>query len=257
MSEIKFYIASFIFIVLTAIKITMPALSDDISYEISKVLITEKEQTVSVMELGKSLYRDSFFEAFNKTEIQPDKIPVSEVINFENILPMPKEEVPEEEPEISPKVEAFLQSQEAYSEYAVPANVSYDLPELPFKYESPIIGCTSSGFGYRLHPICNEVKYHYGTDLAAAYGSEIRAFADGTVRAIGEESGGYGKYIIIDHADGYSTLYAHCSELCVSSGEVKRGDVIALVGQTGAATGPHLHFELMCGETYLNPEFYV
>ena len=252
MNEIKFYIASLIFIVLTAIKITMPALSDDISYEISKVLITEHEQTVSVMELGKSIYGGNSFETLNDNE----KIPVREVINFENVLPLPKEKA-SEEPEVSPKVEAFLESQEKYSDLSVPANVSYDMPELPFKHTSPVFGCKSSGFGYRLHPIIGGIKYHYGTDFAADTGEEVCAFADGKVRAIGEESGGYGKYIIIDHSDGYSTLYAHCSQILVSSGEVKKGDVIAYVGQTGAATGPHLHFELMRDETYLNPEFYL
>lgn len=256
MNELKFYIAAFIFIALTAIKITMPALSDDVSYEISKVLITEQEQTASVMELGKSIYNGNTFSAFKKSEPATEKMPVSEVVNFENVLPLPKEEEPEEE-KISPKVEAFLKSQEQYSKYAVPANVSYEMPELPFEYKSPISGCTSSGFGYRLHPICNVIKYHYGTDLAANYGTEIHAFADGTVRETGIDSGGYGKYIIIDHAGGYSTLYAHCSQICVSSGEVKKGDVIALVGQSGAATGPHLHFELKCDKTYLNPEYYV
>lgn len=260
MNVIRFYIAAFIFIVLTAIKITSPALSDSISYEISKILITESEQTVSVIELGKSLYSDNIYEVFHRTDAEPDKIPVSEVVDFEKLLPMPQEEIEaeiEEEPELSPKVEAFLQSQEQYSDCAVPANVCYDMPELPFEFEEPVVGCTSSGFGYREHPIDKELKYHYGTDISASTGAEIHAFADGVVRAIGEEDGGYGKYIIIDHADGYSTLYAHCSELCVSSGEVKRGEVIALVGQSGAATGPHLHFELMQGDTYLNPEFYV
>lgn len=255
MNALKFYIASFIFIALTAIKMTGTALSDDISRGIKNVLITESEQTVSVIEIGKSLYTDDIFEAFLETDNEPDEIPVGEVIDFEKILPAPKEEEPQ--PEDNPKVEAFLASQEEYSEYAVPANVSYDVPELPFEYECPVAGCTSSGFGYRLHPIANEIKYHYGTDISASEGTEIRAFADGNVRAVGEDDGGYGRYIIIDHADGYSTLCAHCSEICISSGEVKRGDVIALVGQTGAATGAHLHFELMQGDTYLNPEFYV
>ena len=82
------------------------------------------------------------------------------------------------------------------------------------------------------------------------------AFADGVIAAVGD-SDSYGKYVIIEHSDGYSTLYAHCSELCMNCGNVSRGDVIAKVGSTGAATGPHLHFELMHNDTYLNPEFYL
>ena len=260
MSYAKFMISSLIFVVLTAIKLMMPSLADDISYEIRSVLITEQEQTTTVMELGESLTEGKLFEAFGKTDEERELIPIKEIINYANVLPEPQAEKAESETEpedkTSPKVEAFLASQEAYSEYAVPENVSYEMPELPFEYISPIAEASYSGFGYRVHPILNDVRYHYGTDIAANTGESVYAFADGTVRAIGED-GGYGKYIIIDHADGYSTLYAHCSSLCVSSGNVSKGDVIALVGSSGAATGPHLHFELEHDGTYLNPEFYL
>jgi len=81
--------------------------------------------------------------------------------------------------------------------------------------------------------------------------------ADGTVTAVGESSS-YGKYITVAHEGGYSTLYAHCSRIIASSGaSVKEGDVIAEVGETGVATGPHLHFELHEGSQYLNPIYYV
>ena len=100
------------------------------------------------------------------------------------------------------------------------------------------------------------MKYHYGTDLAADTGTPITAFADGMIVAQGD-SDSFGKYVMIDHPDGYRTLYAHCSAICMNCGEVKKGDVIALVGSTGAATGPHLHFELEKDDVYLNPEFYI
>jgi len=149
-----------------------------------------------------------------------------------------------------------METQSAYSAYAVPETVSYERPELPFEYSSPVAGVTSSGFGYRMHPIKNEVKYHYGTDLAANTGTPITAFADGSIVAQGD-SDSFGKYVMIDHPDGYRTLYAHCSKLCMNCGAVKKGDTIALVGSTGAATGPHLHFELEHNGVYLNPEFYI
>lgn len=256
MSYAKFMVSSVIFLLLTAIKFTMPGLADDISYEIRNVLITEQEQTVTVMELGASLTDGRLFEAF-KNDDDVELIPVKEIVNLDNILPKPIEEtIEEDKPETSPKVEAFLKSQKAYSEYDVPENVSYEMPELPFEYICPVSGASSSGFGYRVHPILNEVIYHYGTDFAANAGAEVYAFADGTIRAIGENDS-YGKYMIIDHSDGYSSLYAHCSQLCISSGVVSKGDLIALVGSSGAATGPHLHFELLQNGIYLNPEFYV
>ena len=260
MSYAKFMISSLIFVVLTAIKLMMPSLAYNISHEIRSVLITEQEQTTSVMELGESLTDGRLFETFGKNNDANEMIPIKEIINYANVLPEPEQEESNSEaspePETNPKVEVFLKSQEAYSEYSIPENVSYEMPELPFEYINPIVGASFSGFGYRVHPILNNVRYHYGTDFAANSGESICAFADGTVRAIGEDDG-YGKYIIIDHPDGYSTLYAHCSSLCVSSGTVSKGDVIALVGSSGAATGPHLHFELKHDGTYLNPEFYL
>ena len=129
--------------------------------------------------------------------------------------------------------------------------------ELPFAHASPVAGYTSSGFGYRLHPLENKVKFHYGTDFAANSGTAVCAFADGTVLAAGQDDG-YGNYVKIRHADGYTTLYGHCSKLLVRAGEtVTMGQEIALVGATGKATGPHLHFELMHDGYYYNPEFYL
>ena len=153
--------------------------------------------------------------------------------------------------------EAFLESQAAFADYDLPKNVSYDILSLPFDETSPVDLCTSSGFGYRLHPIDDVVKFHYGTDFAAGEGTEILAFADGTVLAAGEDDG-YGNYVKLDHGDGYVTLYGHCSTLLVHEGEnITKGQPIALVGATGHATGPHLHFELIHNGIYLNPEFYL
>ena len=165
---------------------------------------------------------------------------------------------PEPTPQETPAaVAAFLESQAEFSDYAVPASVTYDMPELPFEYTSPVEGYTSSGFGYRLHPLENEVKFHYGTDFAAWTGTDILAFADGTVGMAGWDAG-YGNYLVIDHGGGWRTLYAHCSELLVSAGEsVTKGQRVALVGGTGHVTGPHLHLELTCDGVYYNPEFYL
>ena len=93
-------------------------------------------------------------------------------------------------------------------------------------------------------------------DIAADEGTPIEAFADGTVRETGESS--YGKYLIVDHADGFSTLYAHCSSISVEMGEkVSCGSEIARVGQTGNATGPHLHLEIWRNGAALDPADYL
>ena len=119
------------------------------------------------------------------------------------------------------------------------------------------MGMTSSGFGYRVHPIHGDVRFHYGTDFAANAGTDVLCFADGKVIEAGYDSG-YGNYIKIEHNDEFSTLYAHCSLLLVAVGdEVAKGEKIAYVGETGLATGPHLHFELMRNGKYINPEYYL
>lgn len=144
-----------------------------------------------------------------------------------------------------------------YSNRTLPDNVSLEQKVLGFDYCTPVMGTLSSDFGYREHPIEGEEKFHYGIDIAADEGTAISCFADGTVTAVGESSS-YGKYAIVAHSGGFSTLYAHCSKICVSScATVKEGQKIAEVGHTGEATGPHLHFEIHSGDTYLDPIYYV
>ncbi len=121
----------------------------------------------------------------------------------------------------------------------------------------------SSYYGYRYHPIDGDWRYHSGIDISmsGAYGKNIIATRAGTVilSSLESESGtGYGNYIIIDHGDGYTSLYGHCSELLVSEGQtVSQGQIIAKVGSTGWSTGPHLHFEVRYNGSTVDPLDYV
>ena len=112
----------------------------------------------------------------------------------------------------------------------------------------PVAGTITSPQGYRTDPISGETSYHSGTDIAVPEGTPILAAADGTVtiaNALDSWGGSYGYYVKLDHGGGLTTLYAHCSSICVTAGQqVQAGEVIAYVGQTGRATGPHLHFEV-------------
>lgn len=102
----------------------------------------------------------------------------------------------------------------------------------------------SSRYGRREHPGNGARRFHRGLDLRADEGTPVHAAADGTVARSGR-SGAYGNLLILDHGEGLETLYAHHSRNLVREGErVRRGQVIALVGHTGNATGDHLHFEL-------------
>ena len=126
-------------------------------------------------------------------------------------------------------------------------------PTGTLQWPLPVAGTITSQFGHRVDPITGEVSSHTGTDIACAEGTPILAAADGIVTvANGLDSwgGSYGYYIQIDHGDGLETLYAHCSSICVTTGQqVQTGQVIGYVGHTGRATGNHLHLEVLINKT--------
>jgi murein DD-endopeptidase MepM/ murein hydrolase activator NlpD len=120
------------------------------------------------------------------------------------------------------------------------------MPGGPLSMEAPTTGTpvVTSDFGWRNHPIDGVEKFHTGVDLRGAEGTPIEAAAAGTVLSAGLR-GGYGNVVEIDHGHGVTTLYAHASAVAVQPGDhVQRGQEVAQVGQTGHATGPHLHFEV-------------
>ena len=120
-------------------------------------------------------------------------------------------------------------------------------PTGTLQWPLPVAGTITSQFGHRVDPITGEVSSHTGTDIACAEGTPILAAADGTVivaNGLDSWGGSYGYYIQIDHGGGLETLYAHCSSICVTTGQqVQAGEVIGYVGHTGRATGNHLHLE--------------
>ena len=112
----------------------------------------------------------------------------------------------------------------------------------------------SSRFGERVHPITGELKHHNGMDIASNMGTTVYA-ADGGSVVLAEWYGGYGNCIMIDHGNGYKTLYGHLSSIGVSEGQrVSQGAVIGAVGSTGNSTGPHLHFEVYANGSRIDPE---
>lgn len=121
----------------------------------------------------------------------------------------------------------------------------------------PAKGKITSPFGMRKHPITHIRTIHKGVDIDAKTGDPIMAAASGKVIYSGL-SGGYGKHVIIDHGNGFKTIYGHSSKLLVKAGQiVKKGQKIALVGSTGRSTGPHLHFEIRIADTAVDPVKYV
>ncbi len=117
--------------------------------------------------------------------------------------------------------------------------------------------CTSP-YGYRYHPISGTYTFHSGVDLAAAGGTPIYASKSGTVTTAAYAQYSWGNYVVINHGDGYSTLYAHMRYYAVSVGEyVNQGDVIGYVGTTGNSNGNHLHFNVYYNGSLQNPFDYV
>lgn len=126
-----------------------------------------------------------------------------------------------------------------------------------FIWPCPASGRISSAFGDRSSPTEGASTNHKGIDIPAPSGSSIVAAADGKV-VISTYSYSAGNYIMIDHGGGLITVYMHCSQLLVKEGEtVKQGQTIAKVGSTGYSTGPHLHFGVRSGGSYVNPSGYV
>ena len=140
----------------------------------------------------------------------------------------------------------------------VPSNVRLDRIDFGSDFVKPLKKARiTSRFDYRVNPVTGRYVFHTGMDLGAASGSDIMAMKSGKVVSA-RYNGGYGNVVIIEHADGIRTLYAHCSKLLVKSGEkVSKGQVIALVGSTGNSTGPHLHIEFRKGGKRYDPEWVI
>ena len=122
----------------------------------------------------------------------------------------------------------------------------------------PLEGRVTSSFGERQDPINGEGAFHSGIDIAAAYGSPVRASADGEVAEANMNGGGYGREIVLDHGHDLQTVYGHLSAIAVVPGQrVMRGQVIGYEGQSGRATGPHLHYEVRVHHVPVNPYKYL
>lgn len=115
----------------------------------------------------------------------------------------------------------------------------------------------TSGYGYRIHPISKRWEFHHGIDLRAKVGTRVYAVKSGKVIFVGW-NGGYGRLVIVRHANGFTTRYGHLYKIHVNHGQrVSKGTTVGLSGNTGYSTGPHLHFEIRYRGKSINPTAYV
>ncbi|WP_108974506.1 M23 family metallopeptidase [Leptospira ryugenii] len=203
-----------------------------------------------------------------------DQIPEKEMITQDYLL---KEEYSRDDQELESNLNLYQQVVHTYVEFGlrlgnlVPnfqnafeylsmrESIFYSMPRgRPLK---PGVGVVTSTFGNRSDPfgILPIGEFHSGIDFAAGEGTPIYATGPGVIANVDSTAGGLGRSVRINHENGFYTLYGHCSQILVSPGDrVKRGDKIALVGQTGKATGAHVHYEVHVGlDSPLDPEEYI
>jgi len=144
------------------------------------------------------------------------------------------------------------------SGFALPKMNSLVISTSRMAFVYPVMGPRmSSDFGLRKHPIKKARRHHDGIDLAAPVGAPIRAIADGQVM-YADPHGGYGKYIVVRHLNGITSHYGHCDTMEVIPGHtVTAGQIIGTVGNSGASTGPHLHFEIRRDGEAQDPESFL
>jgi murein DD-endopeptidase MepM/ murein hydrolase activator NlpD len=116
---------------------------------------------------------------------------------------------------------------------------------------------TASGYGMRMHPIYKINKMHKGMDFSGPEGTPIFATGNARVRKVSRSRRGYGNEVVLDHGFNYQTRYAHMSKIAVYTGQrVKRGEIIGYIGNTGASTAPHLHYEVLKNDRHVNPIYF-
>lgn len=148
----------------------------------------------------------------------------------------------------------FEKSMIAEAQYALNSKMK-KFHHMPIVF--PVNGRITSGFGSRVHPILERTAFHEGIDIANKNGTKVCATADGTVTRVGYGDFA-GRYVLIDHGYGFSTFYAHLSRAHVQQGEnVKRYQEIGTMGESGRATGPHLHYEVRVSNVPMNPMNYL
>lgn len=218
-------------------------------------VLGEGEQTPAEVQGVLDSVQVRFLSGFGQKEGQMlvNRLPEGETLPLAATpAPQPTKDQTEESPQ--PSAEPV-----AYTGPALPDNTSMDKYQLHLENTvTPVMGVLTSQFGWREHPIDGEDKFHNGVDLAVDTGTQVLAFADGTVDYIGDSPEEYGLYLQISHANGVKSFYAHCSQLLVRQGQtVKAGEPVALSGNTGKSTGPHLHLELKVDGVRINPIYYI
>lgn len=213
-------------------------------------ILTEKMVEVEKLEAQVRLQNGfdptkSYFSKANQQALSKESKTVASTIDTDEAkdqLDILKEAIPEKEKSLKELVSLMEERNEV-------------LLSIPSIY--PTVGRVTSRFGYREDPYTGSLSFHDGYDIANGYGTKIYATADGIVTFSGRQSG-YGNEVIINHGNGFETVYAHNSKNLVTEGDfVRKGEIIAYMGSTGRSTGPHVHYEVRKYGQKVNPANYL
>ena len=221
--------------------------------------LEEEEQSLLALQESTQAKEESVKQLLNTKQAElasvTDKIDSAQsaLKQYEADIKAQEEEMKKIEAEMKRREEEAKKKAEAEGKKYTVSN----LGNISFMWPCPSSSRITSNFGDRESPTEGASTDHKGIDIGASTGANIVAAADGQV-VISTYSYSAGNYIMIDHGGGVSTVYMHCSQLLVSKGAtVTKGQTIAKVGSTGYSTGPHLHFGIRSGGTYVNPRSYV
>ena len=220
--------------------------------------LSERKKTVdTVMQEVEQIDRDIYRVIFETEPVQHDMGQASG-LTYQNLLLAQDEDIVNASArKLDSMIRHFNETESAYDMLMIKGeNRSEMLPAIPAiqPIENHDLTLIASGFGHRIHPIYKIPKMHKGIDFSAPVGTPVFATGDGVVKTVVRSERGLGNQIIIDHGFGYTTLYASMDELDVRQGaQVKRGDQIGTVGDTGLSVAPHLHYEVHLNGEPMNP----
>ena len=222
-----------------------------------EALSERKRMVDTVMQEVEQIDRDIYRVIFETEPVQSD-VRQASGMTYQNLLLTGDEEIVNGSAQkLDSMITQINRSKSIYDMLMIKGeNHPEMLPTLPAiqPIENRDLTLIASGFGYRIHPIYKIPKMHTGIDFSAPVGTPVYATGDGVVKTVIRSERGLGNQIIIAHGFGYTTLYASMDELNVRQGaEVKRGDQIGTVGDTGLSVAPHLHYEVHLNGEAMNP----
>jgi murein DD-endopeptidase MepM/ murein hydrolase activator NlpD len=222
-----------------------------------ETLSHRKKMVDTVMQEVEQIDRDIYRVIFETEPVEPGDNQATG-LTYQNLLLTQDEDIVNVSArKLDSMIRHFNETESTYDMLMIKGeNRSEMLPAIPAiqPIENRDLTLVASGFGHRIHPIYKIPKMHTGIDFSAPVGTPVYATGDGLVQTVTSSERGLGNQIVIDHGFGYTTLYACMDELQVRRGEqVKRGDQIGTVGDTGLSVAPHLHYEVHLNGEPMNP----